>query len=93
MKIRQATDAFQVDICLENDLQQDPLWGASNMCITCQVTQVYIGLDINMREIEGEIPAEAGGLSNNEADIQAQWRMRVRHSKYERLRLSSEIAK
>ncbi len=67
--------------------------GAGNMCVACQVTQVYIGLDINMREIEGEIPAEAGGLSNNEADIQAQWRMRIRHSNYENLRLFSEIAK
>jgi hypothetical protein len=32
-----------------------------------------------MREIEGEIPAKTGRLGNNEADIQSQRRMWVRH--------------
>jgi len=35
-----------------------------------------------LREIEREIPAEAGRLSHNKADIQSQWRMWVRHVDY-----------
>jgi len=38
-----------------------------------------VGWDIYLREIEREIPAEAGRLSHNKADIQSQRRMWVRH--------------
>jgi len=41
-----------------------------------------VGRDIYLREIEREIPAEAGRLSHNKADIQSQWRMWVRHVDY-----------